>query len=54
MKVFLAIIPGDYMSADVELCGTRAEAEAYIINEVDDKTRPYCSVQEVECPCGST
>lgn len=54
MKVFIAIIPQDYSSAQAELCLSKEEADCFIQEWAIRGETHYCSIQEAEITMNDT
>jgi hypothetical protein len=48
IKVYIAVIPCDYQSADASLCYSRDEAQDYINEHAIRGDTHYCSIVEDE------
>lgn len=46
ITIFIAVLPSDYTSADVEVCETREEAQNYIDEHAPRGDATYCSILE--------
>lgn len=46
MKIYIAVIPCDYSSADVAVCYSKEEAEQYIQEHAIRGDTHYCSIIE--------